>query len=105
MEVGTNTGRYQNTSISSSHTLLAGTMFVKRLFGTALHPCSATVALYTYLVGTAYMIADVFTKTQATRAMFFTCCDYMLNASNGPGFAVRLPGCGASSSRPCVGQA
>mgnify|MGYP007022850658 CR=1 FL=1 len=37
-------------------------------------------------------IADVFTKTQATRAMFFTCRDYMLNASNGPGFAVTLQG-------------
>ena len=44
------------------------------------------------------MIADVFTKTQATRAMFFTCRDYMLNASNGrprlccdaPGAAARL---------------
>ena len=54
------------------------TMFVKRLF--------MLRHVAPYLVGTAYMIADVFTKTQATRAMFFTCRDYMLNASNGPSF-------------------
>ena len=60
------------------------TMFVKRLF--------MLRHVAPYLVGTAYMIADVFTKTQATRAMFFTCRDYMLNASNGPGFAVTLQG-------------